>query len=168
MKRMLLIIALLGTSSLCGLGQGLTLNAGDVFTFEFNNLQFESHLPVPTDAYTRVLIGKQNFTGSFLFEAFEDNSAQAPLFSADVVAGVNPSSDFYFGPAWQDLQGVIQITMESGSMTIPVMLGAVVTPTDDVYSQSVNVIPEPTVMALLFAGAMPLLLMRRRKARFVA
>lgn len=164
MKRLLFLIALLGGTPFYGCAQGLVLNSGDTYTLEFTNFHFESHLPIPVDPYTRVLIGTHNFTGAFLLEAFEDNTAQVPLFSTNAIAGSAPT-DFYFGPAWEDLQGVIRIDMLSGSMNLVVILGAVITPGGNVYSQSVTPVPEPTTWSLLALGAVALLASRHLHCR---
>jgi hypothetical protein len=142
------------------------LYTGDVFTFEFNDFHFESHLPVPTDPYTRVILGKEDFTGSFLFEVFEDSTTQAALFSTNVIAGIGPSTDFHLSPAWADLQGVFRVTVESGSMRIPVFLGAVITSSGDVFSQSVTPVPEPNTLSLLITLALSLLFLHWRRVQF--
>jgi hypothetical protein len=52
--------------------------------------------------------------------------------------------------------------MVSGSMSIPVFLGAVITPSGDVYSQSVMPIPEPSAFGMLIVAGAPVLMLRRQ------
>jgi hypothetical protein len=164
MKRVLLLIVLLAATPIRSFSQGVLLQAGDVYSCEFNNLQFQFHIP-PGPAYnplTRLLIGKQDFSGSFLVEAFEDNLTQPPLFSTNVSSLVATSTDFYFGPAWQDLQGAVRVTMLSGSMDLSVLLATVTTSGPDVYSQSIVPAPEPSPVGLLAAAALPMWYLHRR------
>ena len=164
MKRVLVLGSLLALAPVCGWSQGLIMNAGDSYTCEFNDLQLE--IPGTTNStITRVLVGRQSFSGSFEFEAFESSLAEQPLFSATVTP--SDSSDFYFGPAWQDLQGFVRVTMLSGSMNLRVILGAVTTPAGDIYSQSIYPVPEPvgsSWMAGMMAGAAALRTVKRRGA----
>jgi hypothetical protein len=165
MKRLILCMALLAVIPFRAFSQGLVLNTGDVFTFEFNNFHLESHLPPPQDPYTRILLGKRDFTGAFLFEVFEDNVTQPAVFSTDVIATVNPSTDFHLSPIWSDLQGVFRMTIESGSVTIPVLLGAVITSEGVVYSQSVTPVPEPTTWSLVVTLASSLFFLHWRRVK---
>jgi hypothetical protein len=82
MKRVLFIITLLAATPFRGFSQGLLLQAGDLYTWDFNNLQFQFHIPdgAPYNPLTRIVVGKQDFSGSFLLEAFENN-ARSPLYS---------------------------------------------------------------------------------------
>ncbi|HWH70251.1 MAG TPA: PEP-CTERM sorting domain-containing protein, partial [Candidatus Sulfotelmatobacter sp.] len=143
--------------------QGVTLKAGDNFSCEFNNLQFQFQVPpgAPYNPLTRLLLGMHNFSGSFLVEAFEDSAAQPPVFSTNVTSQA-ASSDFYFGPAWQDLQGMARVTMLSGSMDLTLLMGTVTTPTIDVYNQSIYVVPEPSPLGLLLVAGLPMWYLRRR------
>jgi hypothetical protein len=169
MKGLLFIIALLAATPFRGFSQGVLLQAGDLYTCDFSNLQFQFHVPsgVPYNPLTRVLLGKQNFSGSFLLEAFEDNSTQPPLFSTNVTSQTPVSTDFYFGPAWQDLQGTIRVTMLSGSMNLNLLMATVTTSGADVYSQTVTPTPEPSPVGLLSAVALPMwYLHRRTQARY--
>ena len=77
------------------------LNAGDSFTYEFTNFDFQAHgLAGPS---ARVGLGFQGFSGtdSLRFEAFESTPVQPAIYSTTLTAGAG-SPDFTFGPAWQD------------------------------------------------------------------
>ena len=162
MRRLFLLAGWLLAAPVPGLSQGLILNAGDSYTCEFNDLQLE--IPgTANSTITRVLIGRQSFSGAFEFEAFENSLAEQPVFSATVTPA--DSSDFYFGPAWLDLQGFVRVSMLSGSMNLRVILAAVTTPTGDVYSQSIDPVPEPAVTGLIAAAASGLVVLRALRRR---
>jgi hypothetical protein len=158
MKRPVLIITFMLAHALCAFSQGVFLQAGDLYTREFDDFQFQFHIPpdAPFDPRTMVLIGKLNFSGSFLLEAFEDNTAQPPIFTTNFVSQAGISSVYYFGPAWQDLQGVVRLTMLSGSMDLKQIMGTVILPSADVYSQTIIPVPEPSPLALLFLAVVPI------------
>jgi len=163
MKRLLFVITLLAAIPFRGFSQGVLLQSGDLYTCDFNNLQFQFHVPdgAPYNPLTRIVIGKQNFSGSFLLEAFENNATQPPLFSTNVTSLAAIPTDFYFGPAWQDLQGTVRLTMLSGSMNLNLLMATVTTSGPDVYSQTISVVPEPSPLSLLAAAALPIWYLRR-------
>jgi hypothetical protein len=70
-------------------------------------------------------------------------------------------TDFYFGPAWQDLQGTVRLTMLSGSMNLNLLMATVTTSAPDVYSQTITTVPEPSPFGLLAVAALPIWYLRR-------
>jgi len=164
MKKSLLLFLFAAGIAFSGRTQDLYLQAGDVQTFEFDNFAFQFQIP-PGSTYnplTRLLIGKQNFSGSFLVEAFENSTSETPVFSETV--DPTTTSVFYFGPSWEDFQGVARITMLSGSMDLTVILATVTTPSQDVYAQTIIPAPEPAAWLIGLAAVPALWITRRRNA----
>jgi hypothetical protein len=123
MNKFTATVLLMAALRLSASGQ-LTLNAGDVYSYEF------SSLPGPTPyAGGAVVSGLVYLTlspatlqaGNVLrYEMFEDGFSQAPIFSR-TLTGPTDDSGPYVGVAngaWQDRQGAIRITALSGSATI--------------------------------------------------
>jgi len=137
------------------------LNAGDSFTYEFTNFDFQAHgLTGPS---ARVGLGLQGFSGtdSLRFEAFENTPAQPAIYSTTLTPAGYP--DFTFGAAWQDLEGSFRVTMLSGSATLTDFFGSVVTTGGDLYSLKVTVVPEPSAWSLLGTIGLPLLAWARTR-----
>lgn len=136
------------------------LNQGDVYTFEFTFFEFQAAGTNAPNA--RVGLGLRDFTGwegsdTIRFEAFETSTNEAPIFSTNLVASAG-SADFFFGPAWQDLQGVFRVTMLQGSASILGFFGSVVPANGDLYSLKVG---ETNMLAPNLPGLMNLNVMRQ-------
>jgi hypothetical protein len=145
-------------------GQGFLLTAGNTYTFEFTNLDFQgSSLTGPS---TRIGLELLGFSGTeaLQFEAFENSSSESPIFSTNLIASVG-SPDFTFAPAWQDLQGVFQIDILSGSATLQGYFVSVTTTDGDFYSSKFNAVPEPPAISLIFLGSGVLIYVRKRNKK---
>ncbi len=161
MKRIeLLGLALLALALPCS-GQ-MVLNTGDVWTYDFNNLPHTGNISV----FTTNPIGSFAFTvhdSSFqngdrlLYEMFENSTNESPLVSG-IMSSASPltiTSDR--ASAWQDLQGVVRLSMLDGSVTIDsVTLEAIVSGPNlsqyEIHSSTFVPTPEPGTWGLLALG----------------
>jgi len=170
MQKIALYLALFALSA-SRLTAAVTLNAGQSYDFEFSTLAgYSSSEPFGWNvsiSYTTFAVGD-----AFHFELLENLATDAPFATNGpppiISGGFLPGpSGWGFGsldtsPDWNDLQGIVRFTVDSGSVffdTIEVSkyLGG------DSYSQVFS-IPEPHSWALLVFGTAACLF-RRNKTR---
>jgi len=171
-------ILLLCATCLSTLGQGqLILSAGDSYTLEFSDLALEGPWPLddprPTP-FGQVGVAHYGFEAgdSLLIEMFEDTTAEPPVGTGgwDWPEGTvqSPPPPLFiesFG-AWQDLQGVIRLTMLSGSVTIVDVTAFAVRDEVDGRFRYLSAIPlpEPSGAMLAFVGIGALFLRLRLRS----
>ena len=155
MKSLGLLVFLIGC--LAAAGQGIVLNAGDVFSFTFTSLNPGSTPPVPRlseAAFEATLSGDGLSIGESLrLEMFEDTLLQPP-FASDTVTGTVFSFPSVFVTApnsptahWSDLQGCGRITMLTGSVRISALTFS--TQIGTRFLSSTFPVPEPSVTRFL-------------------
>ena len=141
----------------------MLLNVGESYTHQFETLPFilTGVGTPPGGAHFewmgRVLPG----VNEVQVEMFENSVAEAPLSSTTVLrsgSGLEPiGTNVFVLNAWQDLQGVVRISVLSGSFSVSDLDFASSVPIGDhlnIYHQhlSFEVVPEPSP-ALLFTTA---------------
>jgi len=136
----------------------LQLTSGEVWTYEFTTLPFVRTDPgFPSFAYCQYFtlgftpLGAGNM---FRYELFENSVAETPFASG--TASVSPAFFQACIPAWQDRQGVVRVTMLSGSATLDRATFTLWEDRDltshDVFELSVVPVAEPGVLSLLSGG----------------
>ena len=139
----------------------LLINAGESYTQQFDTLPFVATgtgTPMPRANFEwlgRVLPGMSEVR----VEMFENSAADVPLYSGTVVrsvAGLEPIGATWIVPnAWQDLQGIVRISVVSGSFSVSdldLASSLQVDPThESLYRQhfSYEIVPEPSSAILL-------------------
>jgi hypothetical protein len=104
-------------SALLSHGQ-VTLQPGDVYTYTFTNLPLVVPGPVteaPVGGFTASVSSFDPATEQLLVEMFENSTSEAPLTSfmqEDFIDGASWLN------AWADFQGVVRLTMMTGSATL--------------------------------------------------
>jgi hypothetical protein len=144
--------------------QGIVLNAGDTYTYQFSTLLLQGVVAIPPNppGVPAGMIQGAFALGSFqpgstlLCEMFEDSTAQAPIASQTLIypEGYSPPPGpvFWSVGAWQDLQGAIRFTMVSGSVTISEFtVSATLNEIGGLTEYSTTVVPEPKPLPLLCA-----------------
>lgn len=150
----IIAVAVLGLASVRNASaQGYTFNAGGYYTYEFTNFVFQSGDSIGPVAEVGLTISGATPGSSFVFTAYENNLLQTPLVSSNFVNG-SGLPIFELGAAWQDFQGVMQIHMIDGSMTLLDFYGTVVTTDGFYYSEKPPMVPEPDSMAMFVAGGL--------------
>jgi len=121
MKSLSLLTPLLLMSVLGGKAEVL-LNAGESFTYEFSDIPVYYCVSPPQfltiNAHFSFVFDTNTFDAAdaVRVEAFETSTNQAPFFSTVVHQSFWGTA--VLGEDWQDLQGVLRITMESGSAVL--------------------------------------------------
>ncbi len=155
----------------------LTMNAGDKYVFQFSSLPlsgtWDMREPpsVPAGRVDGLFVPGSFVVGSsFLAEMFEDSVNDVPIASqtlnsvSDLPAPPGPA--FYWSNgAWQDLQGVVRLTMLRGSVSIYSLVVAANRNDAGVfnsYSTSALPVPEPGSVVLFIWGALLAVCYRRR------
>lgn len=162
MQMRLLAILLLALSAVRSHAQ-LTLNPGDVFTYEFSDLTYRQSVfgPAPEGLF-QFTASSLDPLDAFRYEMFEGSlaadPAQGSLCSGLVTGPPAPGAWPCVVPgAWQDLQGTIRFTMLAGSVTLESFQLGVLRfggPTGALwYSETITPVPEPGVLALFVLGA---------------
>ena len=144
------------------LAQGtLTLNAGESYTFEFTSLPLVG--PASPDAPFLRYGSMSGFfstgpTGSsMLWEMFENSTSESPIASQVVSPPTatlpNPPPMYAFA-GWADLQGVIRVSMLSGSTTMNTLRATVVRREEEsLFEYSTLIpIPEPNLLSIVCVG----------------
>ena len=140
----------------------LVLSPGQVWDYSFDNLPKTGSVPVfgnnPGGTFQFTVNSSSFQPGDMVrYEMFENSSAEAAICSATMSStppfDASCTRDF----SWQDRQGVIRFTMESGSITIDsITLKAIVAGPSlssyDVYSTTFTPVPEPRTMTLAGLG----------------
>jgi hypothetical protein len=158
------------------IAQGVLLNAGDSYVFEFSSLSY-ARPTLPNEAlitgsgqvdvsFTPYSVGDGD---GFLLEAFADNLSDTPKSRVFTYPENQLPDGVYVGfiwwPGgelfWPDLQGVARITMLSGSAEITAF-GVRQIVEDSVYQQ-IYPVPEPSALALFAVGAIFILLFQMRR-----
>jgi len=174
MKRF--VVGLLGIlASSVVFGQGIQLDQGQSYTFEFNSVPL---VPTPTSEPVRSHViawfepTTYQYTHVALLEAFADSLADTPLTNsigfddytgrwgveyAWRIVGPNPDS-----PYFPDLQGVLRVTMLDGSAQLSGF--EVAQYIDGNYYVGYFPIPEPNVSSL-FAPILVSLFFVKKKSR---
>ena len=103
-------------------GQGVHLSPGDSLSVGFNNLDCHFSEGNIVETAVNITLGTDVLSPgeSLRLEMFEDSSNEAP-FASQIFSPAAPLSSFYLlGPSsnWGDHQGVIRLTMLSGSVDV--------------------------------------------------
>ena len=149
------------------MAQGVLLDAGHSYTFEFTSLSYLRPIAFPSEAsqtgagqlevsFTPYSVGDGD---SFLLEAFSDSLSDFPRSRVFTFPENQLPNGSYVGflwwPGgevfWPDLQGVGRITMLTGSAEVT-SFGVRQIVDDSVYQQSFAV-PEPSCLVLFVLGA---------------
>jgi hypothetical protein len=166
MKSLLLALGLVVVSAGAH-GQG-TFGAGDVYTYQFihppsiGSLQPAS----PMGGYSANFDPNTvDATVAVRLEMFENSLAEAPVGSIDCTNLATPSVEA--NNAWQDRQGVLRITMLTGSATLNSIDLWVRVPEfsnpfrSTIYGETVIPVPEPGLPSLVALGGLGLFAWRR-------
>ena len=169
------VLLFLSLITVCQTAQSqFLINAGETYTFEFSSMGTPTVTPgfnITGLTLTPTFSGYDRFADSITIEAFEDNTSQTP-WCAHAYVKPDPSLD-HCGDSihWSDHQGVVRITVLSGSVTLdsmsfyrqePVGFGNTA-----VYNMTVvpSSVPEPGTLSLLgVAGLAGVIWCARRKA----
>ena len=158
MTRNLAIIGLvLGN---CALGRcDLLLNTGDVFTYKFDTIPFYFSVFPPQVLVPNAHFGCALDPATFdrnsdvvRIEAFETGTNEPPFFSA-TAQNAQPAWTVQSAPQppqhWQDLQGVLRVTVVTGSVILQaIYFGAVRSRADggyDAYNSPTTPVPLPSL-----------------------
>ena len=165
LKTLFLTVALAGVAH----GQGILLNAGDTWTYQFTSLDYVSTQPgqmAPFGAMFSFSYTIESYPPNVLYECFEGLPPDGLLGSGTQPIGGNgiilPSN------AWQDFAGSVRFTVTDGSFLIDSLTFTVWRPNAsdplsfDTYQTSVTPTPEPSPVALLVSGSSLLLLITRK------
>ncbi len=155
----------------------LTLNAGDIYTYQFSSLPLQGTWDVQEPpGLPRGQVNGFFLPGSFqpgsslLVEMFEDSTSSSPIASQTLISPVGfsppPGPLLWSLDAWQDLQGAVRLSMLSGSVTID--LFQVTANRDDSgvlnsFGSSALPVPEPNSIRLISCAALLGALMRSRR-----
>jgi hypothetical protein len=153
----------------------LVLNQGDVWTHTFNSLPLtgttNSFLTSAQGVFEfHVQAGTLQSGDTLRYDMFENGASETPICSQTIAFGSPLTATCSSPNAWADLQGVIRLTMLSGSLTVDnVHLEAIVSGPSlssfNVYSTSFNPVPEPSFFFLCAAGCVTSLVVRRFRKR---
>jgi len=142
MKNGLVIVGMV--FGIAGVGRcDMLLNAGDTFTYEFQTVPFEySVLPpqfLTVNAHFGYGLDPATFdstTDMIRVEAFETSTNEPPFFSGSSPNAVGYAWIVQSSPThWQDLQGVLRITVVTGSVVLrSIQVGVVITRAGGGYS----------------------------------
>jgi len=158
MKRIVTIAVLVG-SSLFAIGQGMTLQEGQSYVFEFTSIRYVRPAETGNDcgqASAWFAQGTFNSGESALLEIFPNSLSGIPLSITD--DGYDPSdSSQGIGRVWgpdeapffPDLQGVLRVTMLNGSAEL-IGFGVSQVVNGGFYS-GYSVVPEPAAGTMLAA-----------------
>jgi len=154
MKKNIILSFLLTTSAF---GQGILLNAGDSYTYQFDSLPFEGFSIYGTPrAFFSLPIFPSDLgpSGSLRFEMFEDTPGGVPIFSRTLTTASSILDTSGTVPnAWADVQGSIRLTMLSGSITVNVFSLQAMVPADasgfNIYGGRVYLVPEPAIASIV-------------------
>lgn len=162
MKTVGFACALMLACALPSYGQ-LVLSPGQVWDYSFDNLPKTGSVPVfgnnPGGTLQFTVNGSSFQPGDMVrYEMFENSSSEAAICSGTMSSAPPFDATCTRDFSWQDRQGVIRFTMESGSVTIDsITLKAIVAGPSlssyDVYSTTFTPVPEPGMLTLLVLSA---------------
>jgi hypothetical protein len=173
MKHILIAIIMAAGVSFDGLSQGILLNAGDSYSYQFESLPFDGYFTFGTPQayfYLALSPSKLGSNGALRFEIFEDTPAGPPLFSRTVTASSGMSDMSCTVPnAWADVQGSIRLTMVSGSVSISVFSLQCITAAGPsgfgFYGDRIYPVPEPSAFTLLSLGCIAVVVLRQNSLK---
>lgn len=161
MKNILLIIGFWAGFTVSGVTQGILLQAGDSYTYQFASLPFDHFSTVGSPAATFYILPFQTrplgTTDILRIEMFENTPAGAPISSQTFTSASNPNDIGLVVPnAWGDRQGSIRLTMLSGSFRLDSFALAATVATRggvNLYGEEITLAPEPSAVAMLTIGS---------------
>ena len=127
MKKAIIATALMTVACSHLRSQGIILNAGDTYTYQFTSLPLQGPYvpdPPPSPPFGRFDALFAGFVrgGSVLCELFENSTDEVPFASQSLTSPADlpppPGPLIWANDAWQDLDGALRFTMLSGSVTI--------------------------------------------------
>ena len=157
----ILLIGFWAGFTVSGLTQGILLQAGDSYTYQFASLPFVHFSTAGSPAATFDIWSLQTRplgpADILRLEMFEDTPAGAPISSQTFTWASNPSDIGLEVPnAWADRQGSIRLTMLSGSFRLEFFdLTATVATRGgfNLYGEEITLVPEPSAVAMLAVGS---------------
>jgi len=162
--KIIIALAALYTASVTIEAQSVILSSGESLDFNFSSLSFSSASSEPFGWFFEVTLVADfpGATGTLHIDLFDGTAANP--FASTTMPG--DATGFGFGslaptPNWDDMQGTVRFTMESGSVgldnvTITKYLSG------DIYRQTFSV-PEPSSTALFLLGAGVILALSKRR-----
>jgi len=161
MKTMLLFVAFCAAFVSMASAQ-LQLNSGESFSYSFSNLPKTGSVPVfgsNPGGTMQVTVNNGSFQSGDqlkleMFESvFTDPAICSAIMNSAPPYTTSCTSDF----AWQDQQGAIRLTMQSGSaiidsITVKAIVSGPSLSSYDVYSVTFTPVPEPGVLSLIACG----------------
>ena len=157
MKTATIVIALCLCSRLTASAQGVHLGPGDTLAFGFNRVDGCLFTEGSPGAIADIFIGADPLQPgeSMRVELFEDTLQDSP-FASQVFSPATPIAGVVLSGTsshWLDYQGLVQVSMLTGSTDI---LGAhfAVSPNPNTYCDTYVSVPEPKIALLMFIGGL--------------
>jgi hypothetical protein len=155
-----------------GRSQGV-LNAGDSWSYHFTNMDNVGTQTFPNggilfpDLFSFTVTDQRTGGGlgsELTFELFEGQPGDGPLGSGNWFSGGSTQLGMTT-PAWQDLEGSVTFTVDSGSYSIDNFTFTVYSPTSDptiynIFQTTVTPTPEPTTLSLVILSVFSFWLFR--------
>jgi len=167
MKPTNLLLATIMAICITARSQGVILNTGDSYTYEFSSLPLQGTTTyVFLGGHTAFGLDAASLTPGYAmrFEAFENSDGETPLFSA-----IRTVDHQFVGADlaghWLDHQGVVRFTMLSGTAKLVWLDFDVFMPLptsgSEVYHLDFVPVPEPSVLAFCAIAAVLFILGQR-------
>jgi len=155
MKTITFISTLAFCASLTATAQGVHLNAGESLLISFNSVSGCSFTQLAPPSYAGVAFGIDLLApgDSLRLEMFENSLNDSP-FATQLYSPAAPVSfvEIYGPMAWLDYQGLIRISMLSGSVDVN-FAHFIVGPNVNTFCDTIiHPVPEPSVCALMALG----------------
>jgi hypothetical protein len=183
--KMIIALATLLTVSFTAEAQGVLLTSGQSVDYVFSSLSPAGPLADGSTELYEALVGWADGTflsgSSVTLSLFETSTSETPFRTGEILGYTPPppqpgdltvssNGEGFLGlagvndPAWQDLQGVVRLTVTSGSIEVT-QLGCQTVVAGIIYGGSIAPVPEPGTSSLL-ALAFTLAIIARTRRTF--